>query len=99
MKAGPIVPGRFSLKGMKVESVALQENEVVIALRSRERKTPWILRLRGPIAFEIRDLVDRALDECTILDMGSFRQLRIHRRAGIAPFRCDYLEGEIFPHP
>jgi hypothetical protein len=99
LKPGALPAGRFSLKGIRAESVKLQENEIVVSLRIPERKSPWILRLRGPISFEMKDLVDRALDECTILDMGSFRQLRIHRRSGIAPFRCDYMEGEILPHP
>ena len=93
LKSGDMGSAACDLRGVKVTSVALRENELRIDLRGGAAS--WSMTLRGIIAFLDSGVTGRPLGGYVIEDRGSFKEIRIQRASGGTVFRCEYMEGEI----
>lgn len=92
---GDIRGGPLRLKGWKVASLALRENELRASLRAGKAGGRFDLVLKGIIAFKDEGVIGRPLAGASVEDLGSFRVLRFLRPNGKVLLRCEYLEGEI----
>lgn len=95
LRTGDIRKGPLLLKGYKVASVSLRENELRVVLRGGIAEGRYELVLQGIIASKDDGVIGRPLGLAVVEDHGSFRILRIVRPNGKGLLRCEYLEGEI----
>lgn len=95
LKTGDIRNGPLLLKGYKVSSVALRENELRVTLRDGKADGRYELVLKGIIASMDEGVIGRPLGVAVVEDHGSYRRLRFLRPNGKGLMRCEYLEGEV----
>lgn len=97
LKTGDVRNGPLLLKGYKVSSVSLRENELRVVLKDGKSDGRYELVFKGIIASRDDGVIGRPLGAAVVEDRGSYRILRFVRPNGKGLFRCEYLEGEVRP--
>jgi hypothetical protein len=95
LRTGDLRKGPLLLRGYKVASVSLRENELRVVLKGGMTEGRYELVPKGIIASKDEGVIGRPLGLAVVEDHGSYRILRIVRPNGKGLLRCEYLEGEV----
>ncbi len=91
-KTTQFLSANLKLKGLKIISIELKENELRVALQNKQRLIS-LLVFSGIIGFKECGSVGKGLTELFLADKGSFKVMRIRNLKGKILFHCECMEG------